>query len=307
MPAHDEVAKRFWDREVVAQTHRSWMADPAVRAYINESVSGSPDVWTGDWFVSFLAGRTFERALSVGCGAGALERDLVTRGVCRTIDAFDGSTESIRIAVDEASKSGLGDRIRYSIGDFNEPRLPRRTYDAVFVHQAMHHVAKLEKLLRAIHRALEPGGILYLDEYVGPSRHEWTDERFALHRATYAALPAASRTVAVLPMPIAVEDPSEAIRSSEIVAEVRAGFDIVSRRNYGGNLLAPIYAYTDGSAPVVAELLERERALLRGGAEAYHAVIVAAPKVGFAGVLARARYFTLPKLKRIVRELRRRI
>lgn len=305
MTTNDERAKEFWDREVVEQTHQSWMGHPLVRRYINESVSGSPEVWPTAWLASFL-GRTFHRGLSVGCGAGALERDLLARGLCATMDAFDGSRESLRIAIDEAAKAGLGDRVRYSLGDFNEPRLPRRAYDLVFVHQAMHHVAKLEKLDRAILHALTPDGLLVLDEFIGPSRHDWTDENFARHRALYDSLPARIRRQPVLPMPIQVDDPSEAIRSSEIVHELLAGFDVVARRDYGGNVLATLYPFIEPEDGVIASLIETEREWLRHGAPSYHAVIVARPKRGLTKRIARARYFVVPKVKRIGRELRRR-
>ncbi|MEA2464501.1 MAG: hypothetical protein QOJ98_2248 [Acidobacteriota bacterium] len=302
MTTNDRIAKEFWDREVVEQTHVSWMGDPLIRAYINESISGSPAGWPLDWFQSFLAGRTFARGLSIGCGSGGLERDLLARGICRELDAFDGSAESIRLATEEAVRAGLAERVHYSVGDFNEPRLPRAAYDIVFVHQAMHHVAKLEKLYRAILRTLKPGGLLYLDEYIGPSRHEWTDGNFALQRAIYDALPPSARTIDLLPMPIQTHDPSEAIRSGEIVRELEVGFDVLARRDYGGNVLATIYAYTNGS--VTRDLLERERALLREGAGSYHAVIVARPRRGVAKLIARARYFTVPKVKRVLRMFR---
>lgn len=305
MTTNDRIAKEFWDREVVEQTHVSWMADPLIRAYINESISGSPHRWPLDWFQSFVGGRTFTRGLSVGCGSGGLERDLLARGVCEQIDAFDGSAESIRIAVEEAARAGFAGRVHYSVGDFNEPRLPRHAYDIVFVHQAMHHVAKLEKLYRAILRAVKPGGLLYLDEYIGPSRDGWTDANFALQRSIYDALPAPARTIDLLPMPIQTHDPSEAIRSGEIVRELLVGFDVLARRDYGGNVLATIYSFTDGS--VTPTLLDRERELLQNGAESYHAVIVATPKPGPARAIASARYFAVPKIKRLLRACRLRV
>jgi SAM-dependent methyltransferase len=302
MPSNDEIAKEFWNREVVEHTHVTWMGDPLIRTYINESLSGSPHGWPLNWFVEWLQGRTFRRALSVGCGSGGLERDLLTRGICEEIDAFDGSAESIRIANQEAERAGMADRIHYSIGDFNEPQLPPNTYDAVFAHHSMHHVAKLEKLYRALLRAMKPDALFYMDEFIGPSRHEWTEENFAPQRAIYDALPASVRTVERLPMPIQPFDPSEAIRSAEIVPELKVGFDILEKRNYGGNVLSVMYAFTDGS--VTAELIEAEREMLRGGAEPYHAVIVARPKRGIAKRVARARYFIVPKVKRLLRELK---
>ncbi|MDQ3281918.1 MAG: hypothetical protein M3Q69_10960, partial [Acidobacteriota bacterium] len=56
MTENDRIAKHFWDREVSEQTHVSWMGDPLVRAYINESISGSADGWALDWFAHKFLG-----------------------------------------------------------------------------------------------------------------------------------------------------------------------------------------------------------------------------------------------------------
>jgi SAM-dependent methyltransferase len=254
-----------------------------------------------------LGGRNFRRGLSIGCGSGHLERTILNLGVCETIDAFDGSEESLCIARAEAEKASLQDRVRYSLGNFNEPQLPPRAYDIVFVHQALHHVAKLEKLYRAILRTLQPNGLLFLDEYIGPSRHDWTDSNFAAHRRLYDSLPAHIRFEPLLPMPIAVDDPSEAIRSSEIVPELLTGFEIVSRVDYGGTVLATLYPFIKPDDEVVASLIETERQWLRDGTRSYYTTIVAQPKRGAAGRVARALYFLVPKLKRIGREIRDRL
>lgn len=305
--ANDRRATSFWDREVVAQTQKTWMSHPTVQHYINTSFSGSAEVGKFDSLVAHLAGRTFSRGLSVGCGSGGLERTLLRLGVCETFDAFDGSQESLRIAREEAARAGFADRVQYRLGDLNEPRLPPSTYDIVCVHQSMHHVAKLEKLYRAILRTLRPEGLLFLDEYIGPSRHDWTDENFAAHRALYDSLPANVRTESLLPMPVLVDDPSEAIRSSEIVSELNVGFDTVVRVDYGGTVLGPLYPFIDPYDAVIESLIETEREWLRLGARSYYTTILARPKRGVAGIAARARYFAVPKLKRIGREIRRRL
>lgn len=157
----------FWDREVTQPTHNSWMAPLQTRLYINEMISGRPGVWPLDWFQEWLGGRRFRKALSVGCGTGALERDLLLRNICDTIDAFDASRVSIDIARAEAASAGYADRVNYYVADFNEPALPRATYDAIFFHQSAHHVAKLEKLFRAMLRAATADAVIYLDEFVG--------------------------------------------------------------------------------------------------------------------------------------------
>ena len=302
MTGHEDQASRYWDREVIAQEYQSWMSHPRVRWAINSAVSGSPHEWPLDWFASWLKGRTFRRGLSIGCGAGSLERDLLQRGICEEIDAFDGSSESIRIAREEAAKAGFGDRIHYSIGNFNEPQLPRDAYDIVFAHQSLHHVAKLEKLFRAVLRALKREGLFYIDEYVGPSSQQWNARTFASHRALYDMIPEAQRRVSVLPLPIEVEDPSEAIRSDEILPELLAGFDILERRDYGGNLLGPIFPYIDQSDALIDSLITAEQELLSAGQPSFYTIAIARPKKS--RLAASARYFVLPKVKRAMREIR---
>ena len=101
------TATDFWNREILLPTHDSWMQHESVRIYINMQVGGGIGTWPFDWLESVLGIRRFDRALSVGCGAGALERDLIRRKICRRVDAFDGSFQSIRIARSEAVSSAM--------------------------------------------------------------------------------------------------------------------------------------------------------------------------------------------------------
>lgn len=298
-------AGQFWDREILEQSHVSWLEHPLIRAYVNEQIGG----WPFDWFERWLGGRRFERAMSIGCGAGALERDLVRRGICASVDAFDGSVGSLRLAQQEAVAAGMSGRIRYFAGNFNEPVLPRRKYDLVLFHQSAHHVAKLEKLYRAILRSMKPDAILYLDEYVGPSRHDWNDELLAEHRRVFASLPGEVRDGDVLPYPIQDDDPSEAIRSSEIEHQLVFGFKTLERRPYGGTLLSVIFPRLRPGAgdDVVRRLIDEEKAMLRRGHDSYYKIIVARPRRGLLRPHASLHYFAVPKLKRVVREIKRSI
>lgn len=285
-------AGAFWDREIVERTHVSWMDDPRVVAYINERIGGDPDLSRGDWFVRRLNGRTFARGLSIGCGVGNLEREVIRRNLCQRMDAFDGSVHSLRVARRDAVRDGYADRIHYFASDFNRPVLPRNTYDIVFFNQSLHHVGKLEKLFRELLAAMTPDAVLYLDEYVGPSRTQWNDEVIAPQRAAFAALPAEVRKGDFLPLPIQADDPSEAIRSGEILEQLRIGFEIEELRGYGGNILAVLYPMIDWTrAPhdLVPRLIEEDRALAKNGS--YYAVVVARPARGLRKAYARTRWF----------------
>lgn len=300
-------ASAFWDREIVAPTHVSWMDDPRVRASINEMVGGVVPLSTGDWFLAQLNGRRFERGLSIGCGGGMLERVAIRLDLCRSIDAFDGSVQSLRLARAMAEKEGCAGRIRYFASDFNRPTLPRDTYDIVFFNQSLHHVGKLEKLFRAIVRAMKRDAVMYLDEYIGPSRTEWNDALIAPHREAFAALPRDVRKSDVLPLPIQADDPSEAIRSSEIVEQLAIGFH-VEMRGYGGNLLSVLYPLIDWTrAPedLLPRLIEQDHALAKQGS--YHAVMLARPPAGMRRIYAMLRWLIEPKAKRVMFEVRKRL
>lgn len=304
-----ETATRFWDREVVQLSHVPWMADPEVRAYINTAINGDPYLWPMSFLERVTEGRQFDRGLSIGCGNGALERDLIERGICRSVDALDGSIHSLQIALTTARQEGYGGRARYFASDFNQPVLPRSAYDLVLFQQSMHHVGKLEKLLREVLLALKPDGRIYIDEYVGPSRHEWSPAHMAAQRAAYQMLPRELRLFDEMPVPIQVEDPSEAIRSGEIMEQLAVGFDIVEERDYGGNLLSiafPAINWQNADASLVTRLIESEKAMLRNGARSWCKVAVLAPKRGAAKQAACFRYFLEPKVKRVIHELQRR-
>jgi SAM-dependent methyltransferase len=286
----------FWDSEVVVRNHTEWMGHPLVREHMNELLGGETPRWPFDMFQDWLQGRTFQRGLSIGCGAGALERDIIRRDLCRHVDAFDGSVVSLSIAADEARKQGFGDRISYYAADFNRPALPRRKYDIVFFHQSAHHVSELELLYAEILRAIKPNGLIYLDEFVGPSRDWWHDALLARQRAVYQAIPPEKRIYDELPFPIQMDDPSEAVRSSEIEAYLGVGFKTLLRRDYGGSLLSVIIPALRPEAvdeAMVRWLIDEERKMLQAGEKSYYAVIVAKPKSLLRRLKAR---FTYPRL-----------
>ena len=295
-------ATEFWERELVASIHSGWMHFPAVRQHIIEQI-GVGNGWPMDWLEHQLGGRKFARALSIGCGTGTLERDLIQRGICERIDAFDGAVAAVAVAKHDATT----DRIRYFAADFNRPALSRGVYDAVFFHQSLHHVARLERLLRQVLLALKPDGLLYLDEYVGPSRSWWTDARYARERAAFRELvPEHARLAKELPFPIVYEDPSEAVQSGAIVPQLRVGFDVVAECGYGGNLLSlmcPAVWWERAPQGQLERLIDAERTWLARGERSYYTLLLARPKRGVARAAASLRYIVEPKVKRVVREV----
>jgi 2-polyprenyl-3-methyl-5-hydroxy-6-metoxy-1,4-benzoquinol methylase len=271
---------QFWGRVAAGDPLVTWLHEPTVRRYVNSSISGDPNVWPMDALAPSFG--PVRNALSLGCGDGTLDRHLRRSGLCESVTGIDISERSLEVARAKAAEEGL-DGIRYVRGDFNALDLEAGTYDAAFFQQSLHHVEKLEGCLEAVAAALKPNGMLYLDEYIGPSRSQWHHGLLAEADAVYRTLPRAVRRRRRLALPVDRRgDPSEAVRSSEIVAEVSRRFEIETRRDYGGNFLSVIHPHLDltrvGEAErdsILESIIAAERAVLAAGAVAYYTVIVA--------------------------------
>jgi GT2 family glycosyltransferase/SAM-dependent methyltransferase/glycosyltransferase involved in cell wall biosynthesis len=227
-----------------------WMAHPLVQRRINALISGDPDCDAYAHLAGVLAGRQWPlpivQAISLGCGFGALERCLVSRGMVENITAYDLSDAAIAEARTLAQDQQLHG-LNYEVADLERLTLPANSVDAVFAHQSIHHVEGLERLFWEIRKALKPGGIFHLHEFVGPSRFQWSEAQLALVNDYLSSLPPRLRrlpsgeTKALVQRPtvgaMIAADPAEAARSSEIPTLLPNYFTIIERRQIGGALL----------------------------------------------------------------------
>jgi SAM-dependent methyltransferase len=273
-------AAAYWDENrEKARDPTFWMAHPLCRQAINRRISGNPHEWPMDYFKRVHVRRPFARAVSFGCGLGSLERALVAGGIVAEIDAFDISSASLEDARREAEREGLRG-IHYRIGDFNDPQLERRRYDIAFFHQSLHHVSSLERLFRRLARALRPGGLIYIDEYVGPSRTEWRPRLLGAAQAALDRIPKEARLAERILPPIEVNDPSEAVRSSEIPTFFSDFFESIEWRPYGGqivDLVLPCTSNTWSLTPQgiasIGQMLDLEDDEMRADPAATHYVV----------------------------------
>ena len=265
-----KAAAEFWDQQI---TRRSvyWTEHHLIAEYVNECITGVSWVWP---LVALKAGWTYKplkKALSIGCGTGSLERSISLLNVASSIVGMDVSKASVREAKRLAKQEKLRN-IRYRVENADALVLPPAKYNGVFFYQSLHHISDPDRLLREVRKTLVPEGLVYVDDYVGPARDEWTDDDLVHARAAYEELiPPEMRILPVNP-PLDWHDPSEMIRSSRILPAVRDNFEILHERPYWGNLLFPLFCAIDGEAmlkpenePLVRKLIEREKELAARG------------------------------------------
>lgn len=281
--AETEAARRYWDEGAPGEPEdHFWGAQPLVRRAINRRVTGDPNRWPMEWFAERYAREPLARGLSVGCGAGLLERDVIGKRICQFVEGVDFSSEAIEEARRGAEETNLSHVLQYRVQDVNAFELPRSRYDIIFFHGSLHHVRSVERVLAEVHRALKPGGLLYLDEYMGPSRSEWTDVKWGFAKSAFDALPGELKNRQELAIPLPLDDPLESIRSSAIRPETHRLFRVLEERPYGGNILWFIFPCLDmarlreDESGVLTRLIALEDHLLeKGWVESYFWVIVA--------------------------------
>ena len=234
-----------------------WTEHPKVRERINLLITGNPRKDSFQHFIEryfrgrFHRHRQAKRALTLGCGHGELERGLCKYNFARIHEAVDIADGAVAQANKLARAEGL-DHLRYKVGDLNTIKLPKCTYDVVFGVSSIHHVADLEHLFLQVALSLKPGGYFFLDEYIGPNRLQWTHEQVAIINGLLAPLPLEFKRAISDPRiikgevkPATIEevtaaDPSEAIRSADILKLLPWYFDILEIKGYGGTLLQPL-------------------------------------------------------------------
>jgi 2-polyprenyl-3-methyl-5-hydroxy-6-metoxy-1,4-benzoquinol methylase len=139
----------------------------------------NPQIWEDDRLFEIFFGKEYRhliervvasgpRVLELGCGEGNLAIELSRLGL--RVDAIDLSAKRIEQAKAKADASGLQSRLEFIVGDLNVMSLHRHTYDCIVAHDSLHHILKLDDLMKEVHNALKSGGILLVMDYVGMGR-----------------------------------------------------------------------------------------------------------------------------------------
>lgn len=257
-PSHLPEIQRtadFWDAWQLSQPvsqniYNDWGDHPTVFKAVMRHVFGSEGI---DFF-SFLRQKypncSQGHALSLCCGDGAFEEQLLQQGVFGRITGLELSAG--RIAHGEMRLSqrdtNAPRRLHFMQQDVNLGHYGDQCFDVVFAKAALHHIEHLEVALQAIQRCLRAGGLLITIDFFGPTRFQWTQEQldacnwFWSHRVPPhlqngrdgQPMPAICRPT--LENMIAM-DPSEAVRSGELYAMLKQQFDVLEDVALGGTVV----------------------------------------------------------------------
>lgn len=193
-------------------------------------------------------GLHFERGVSLGCGAGRLERTLVQSGTCGSIHGLDVSEKAVAEAREIAARENLP--LTYEVADLNFIELPPKAFDLVVAQTSLHHVLFLEKVAEQAWQALKADGYLWIHDFIGETQGQYDQKRLALINELLAILPEKFRvniiqdrviTQITRPEPGHLASPFEKIRCAEIVGIFERWFTIEWRKEFTAllHLVAP--------------------------------------------------------------------
>jgi SAM-dependent methyltransferase len=224
--------------------------------------------------------------------------------IARRCEGFDIAPQAVEVARELANSCGLSNRVRYWVADANTALLERGHYDAVLSDMSLHHVSRLEHFFEQIASALRPEGLLIFREFVGPTRFQWTDRQLERANQLLRSLPRRyrrnldpvawkrwlrpfrRRVRRWSPEKVAAMDPSESVRSGELMSACSRFLEWVEIKPFGGTVLhlvldkiAGNFRDTPRDVEVLLRLCRQEKAWIDSGElQCDHVVAVARPR-----------------------------
>lgn len=235
----DEQTQRIaahWDAASVNNCP-GWWAHPRIVQHINQRVCGRPVKGTSRGAMEkvreLFGTQVWDRGVSVGCGNGAKEMAMIEAGIVGAFTLYELSPVRVEQGRALAESRGLGDRITFHIADAFTADIPKGSVDFVHWNNSLHHMMDTPAAVAWSWNILRKGGMFYMDDFIGPTRFQWSDKALELCTAVRASLPAkylanprrpdGREPVQVRrpdPVAFARQDPSEAADSDRIMPAV---------------------------------------------------------------------------------------
>jgi SAM-dependent methyltransferase len=241
------------------RTIRSFWQNPVIMAEIRRRITGDSKMSPELYFKRQYCPAPLRTAISLGSGDGQLECSLVDVGVCENILGIDISPERVQRAQSRVPQRLRG-RVNFLCANLETWRPDSGRVDLVVVKSILHHIQDLEGWCQLFLDILDPRGFVYVDDFIGPTRFQWTEQQLSIINALLTALPSDLKidlTSATRQLKERVgrpnlsrfiaADPSEAIRSSEIVAVLDQHLHCREFKPYGGAIFHMLFSRIMGN------------------------------------------------------------
>lgn len=269
-----------------------WWNNPTIVDHVNKLICGEdvhgPSAGIFRRLQSLAQGKRFEKGISIACGNGAKELQLLKNGIVDHFDLFEISHSRVEQGEKLARELGLQNKVRFHVANVFDQNLDGN-FDLVYWDSALHHMLDVHAAVKLSHDILSKGGCFFMHDYVGASRFQWSDFQCKVATQARELLPKRllrdpSHENAFLPTQISAPnvrdlismDPSEAADSDNIISSVKNIFPNVDITYTGGaiyhmTLNDVIANFEPEDEPLLLSLLLLDTALIELG-ESHFAV-----------------------------------
>jgi 2-polyprenyl-3-methyl-5-hydroxy-6-metoxy-1,4-benzoquinol methylase len=107
------------------------------------------------------------KVLEIGCASGFMTLAMAQKGADAT--GMDLSDQSLTVARNyyESIRASVPGNLTYQAVDLNFAELPENTYDVIAGRGVLHHLMRLDHVVAQLHKALKPGGLLWISDTNG--------------------------------------------------------------------------------------------------------------------------------------------
>lgn len=246
---------------------RAFWQSPVARAAINDRITGDPAVSPESYFAErYGSAVPAGDALSLRASDNRLEAALVRGGACKHVTGLDGDEPRVQ-SINAAVPGSLREQVRFQHGDLLG-WAPEKPLGAVIARSVLHRQHDLDAVLDRIAAILAPGGLVFVDEFVGPARFQWTDAQLEAINRLLGCLPEEllaevggekgqykRRVGRPNPTSHTVSNPDDAVCSDRILAGLDDRFERVEVQLYGGALYHQLFARIMGNFTAQPELV----------------------------------------------------
>lgn len=256
--ACDPSSKSIWDNSMMQYCINNfkiyWELLDKVSQYQNRTITGDGNLHYFTYTLNFIkekVGRNGLRGLFIGCMEGdpGPEVNIMEMGLCNTIEVMDIAEGLLKKQEKRTLERGIKG-IEYIAQDCNELHLEENAYDFIFGIGTIHHIENLELLFDQINRGLKENGIFMMREYVGPNRLQFTEEQLSIINEILSVIPEKYKiqldgTVKDICRNSDIDellkiDPSESVRSQDILQVISERLEIIKLVYTGGTILHPL-------------------------------------------------------------------
>ncbi len=244
----------YQDRRALA----FWQSGVAT-AFIQERISGDRETRPARYFASLVDESLRDGpALSLRAGDPILECELLQAHACGTMTILSGTPAQLEYSKARVAEELL-ERTRFEQAeppDF----APEEPLALVVANSALHRSSDPGALIARLTEWLAPGGMVYVDEFVGPDRFQWSDTQLEIVNRLLACLPEefrldlageAGEVKAEIGRPdpdrFSRDHPAEGVAGESVRAALDANLEPVAVRPYGGAIYHQLFARIMGN------------------------------------------------------------